>query len=41
MKYSFLKMGVVKNFSYDQTVANQPKLFDFDSPKYKKYFDKR
>ena len=33
-------MGVIKHFNHDQSVANQTELFDSDTPKYKKYFDK-
>ena len=40
LKYHFFKAGVVKYFSQSQTVANQIKLFIFDTPKYRKYFDK-
>ena len=32
-------MEDVKYFNYGQTVGNQPKLFDFGTSKYNKYFD--
>ena len=37
LKYPFFKTAVVKHFNHGQTVANQPKLFDFDTRRYKKY----
>ena len=39
LKYPEFKTEIVKHSNHCQTVANQPKLFDFDTPKYKKYFD--
>lgn len=39
LRYTFFKMGVVKPFSYGQTVTYKPNLFDFDIPKHKKCFD--
>ena len=39
LKYLFLKTGVVKYFNYSQIAANKSKLFDFDTPKFKKYFE--
>ena len=38
-KHPFFKIEIVKHLNHGQTVANKPKIFDYDSPEHKTYSD--